>query len=610
MGVNYGMKKYFWMVSLVLVLFLIAGCVPKVEEEKAPYEATLDLRVVGYSSGSRVENADIKIVDPDGKVLLTSKSSSESDSTLLKVPLYHETEFVDVLVTKEGHGASKLVDLKLEDGEKIEEEIVLKTAELNSDPSVEEFPEVEIEFMTPEGTPINIEEEVIKGDFVVSVKIDKTKWESQFVYSPLFNRIPRAGMMTPERAIAYGDEATFNVDINAADNGLNKLYLVLYDDNGNRLQYVFYVNVLKSEKEIEVDQMYDAIPMIEAGIPNIFSFTRRRGIEFYGGVPTPNLERNDLSFDKKIDLKQNISKELEVVREPYSAPKDANLFVQLYWFDYDSAGIFGLVEEGQLRPDGYNVYRSFDGENYKKIGYMSSDFVMENAYNNYLYLYYGYPMSYLLPLFVDASAELEDGKETWYGVTSVYGDKETDMVDLGSVVPLDKFNVVLEEPLDGSVGVSRAPTFKWSPDNTLTSTEGTVTYNYNIFIYDRTQADNDLIVPFSNIDSELSGFTFSPTSAKQIVAPFTGYNTEENWGYSWYYFDEYGLTVVPYEYEVLQPNKTYGWGVNVAYADVLDEDSWSLSIAADFRLRDYSWGIDPYPYGMEPDLHADFTTGQ
>jgi len=283
--------------------------------------------------------------------------------------------------------------------------------------------------------------------------------------------------------------------------------------------------------------------------------------------------------------------------------------VQLYWFDYDSAGIFGFVEEGQLRPDGYNVYRSFDGENYKKIGYLSSDFVMQRAYVTYLYLYFGNPMSSLLPLFVDGSAELEAGKETWYGVTSVYGDKETDMVDLGSVVPLDKFNVVLEEPLDGSTGVSRAPTFKWRLDNTLTSSEGTVTYNYNIFIYDRTQADNDLIAPFSDLDSELNGFTFSTTSANQIVAPFTGYNTEENWGYSWYHFNEYGLTVVPYEYEVLQPNKTYGWGVNVAYADVLDEDSWALSIAADFRLRDYSWGLDPYPYGMEPDLHADFTTG-
>jgi hypothetical protein len=608
MGVNYGMKKYFWLVSLVLVLFLIAGCVPKVEEE-APYEATLDLRVVGFSSGSRVEDADIKVVDPEGKVLLTSKSSSESDSTLLKVPLYHETEFVDVLVTKEGHGASKLVDLKLEDGEKIEEEIVLKTAELNSDPSVEEFPEVEIEFMTPEGTPINIDEEVIKGDFVVSVKINKTKWESQFVYSPLFNRIPRAGVLTPERAIVYEDEAEFNVDINAADNGLNKLYLVLYDENGNRLQYVFYINVLKPEKEIEIDQMYDAIPMIEEEIPNIFSFTRRRGVEFYGGVPTPNFEGKNLSFDQEIDLEQNISKELEGIREPYSAPKDANLFVQLYWFDYDSSAYFGLVEEGQLRPDGYNVYRSFDGENYKKIGYMSSDFVMYNAYYNYYYLHLGYPMSSLFPLFVDGSAELEAGKETWYGVTSVYGDKESDMVDLGSVVPLDKFNVVLEEPLDGSVDVSRAPTFKWSPDNTLTSTEGTVTYNYNIFIYDRTQADNGLIVPFSDVGSELSGFTFSDTSASQIIAPFTGYNTEENWGYTWYYFNEYGLTVIPYDYEVLQPNKTYGWGVNVAYADVLDEDSWSLSIAADFRLRDTSWGIDPYPYGMEPDLHADFTTG-
>ena len=102
---------------------------------------------------------------------------------------------------------------------------------------------------------------------------------------------------------------------------------------------------------------------------------------------------------------------------------------------------------------------------------------------------------------------------------------------------------------------------------------------------------------------------FSSESANQIVAPFTGNQIEENCDYMWYYFDEYSLEVMPYDYNVLQPNKTYAWALNVAYAEVIDEDSVSLSIAADFRLRDYGWGIDPYPYGMEPDLHADFTTG-
>ena len=177
------------------------------------------------------------------------------------------------------------------------------------------------------------------------------------------------------------------------------------------------------------------------------------------------------------------------------------MFVQLYWLDYDSALILELVDtQTQVRPDGYNIYRSFDGERYEKIGYVDSDLVSTNAFYNYLYWLNDYPINYYSPLIVDGSAELEAGKETWYAVSSVYGDKESSKANLGSVVPLNTFNVILENPSDESRDVPRAPVFKWSPDKVLNSTEGTVTYNYNMFIYDRTQADNLLIALFGSIN--------------------------------------------------------------------------------------------------------------
>lgn len=606
------MKKWFYISSvLVLTLLFLGGCIPSsTTEEKAPYEATLELWVVEFSGGGRVENADIKIIDSEGNVLIETKSSNKNDYTTIKIPMYEEIEYVDVVAMRTGHGISKIPGLKLEDGTIVKEEMVLKEAELNEvNTSLSELPELNIEFTTLEGTPINIYEETIKDDFLVKVSYSQTKWDLQFVYSPLFNRVPKAGFLTPEREISYNEEVTFEVNINAADNGENKLYLVVYDDNANRTQYVFYINILKDEVEIQPEDMYSPILMSDEGFNNIYSFTRRSGVAFYGGLPAPNHGNKEIRLENNLNLEQAISHDKIGDKAPYSAPKGANLFVQLYWLDYDSAAsIFGLVDS-EIRPDGYNVYRSFDGENYEKIGYVDSDLASYKAYYNYNYMLLDYPLRYYLPLIVDASAELEAGKETWYAVSSVYGDKESDKVDLGSVVPLDAFNVILENPLDGSTDVSRAPVFKWSPDNILTSTEGTVTYNYNMFIYDRTHADNSLIAPFSDISVELNGFLFSSETPDQIVAPFTGNEIEENWGYKWYYFDEYGLNAMPYDYEKLQPNKTYAWGVNVAYAEVIDEDSVSLSIAADFRLRDYGWIIDPYPYGMEPDLHADFTTG-
>jgi len=607
------MKKWFYVSSiLMLVLLFLGGCFPSTPEEEEPtYEATIELRVVEFSSGGRVEDADIKIIDLEGNILTTTKSSSINDSTIIKIPMYEESKYVDIIAMKTGYGISKIVGVKIDKGKTSKEEMVLKAAELQRENiSLTEFPEVEIKFTTLDGTPINILTQTIRDDFLVKVSSSKTKWNLQFVYSPLFNRVPRAGFLTPEREISYEEEVTFRVDINAADNGENKLYLVVYDDNANRLQYVFSINVLKSETEVEFNQIYEPILMSDLDATNIYSFTRRRGVEFYGVIPSPNNEKKELTRNINSNLEQKFSQEKTIRKSPYSAPKDANLFVQLYWLDYDSALILELVDtQTQVRPDGYNIYRSFDGERYEKIGYVDSDLVSTNALYNYLYWLYDYPMNYYSPLIVDGSAELEAGKETWYAVSSVYGDKESSKANLGSVVPLNTFNVILENPSDESRDVPRAPVFKWSPDKVLNSTEGTVTYNYNMFIYDRTQADNLLIAPFSDPSTELNGFMFSSESANQIVAPFTGNQIEENCDYMWYYFDEYSLEVMPYDYNVLQPNKTYAWAINVAYAEVIDEDSVSLSIAADFRLRDYGWGIDPYPYGMEPDLHADFTTG-
>jgi len=69
----------------------------------------------------------------------------------------------------------------------------------------------------------------------------------------------------------------------------------------------------------------------------------------------------------------------------------------------------------------------------------------------------------------------------------------------------------------------------------------------------------------------------------------------------------YTDTLAAYPFPTLEPGKTYGWGINIAYGLVKDADSRSYSISADYKYRDAGFYIDPVGV-LEPDLHADFTT--
>jgi hypothetical protein len=96
-------------------------------------------------------------------------------------------------------------------------------------------------------------------------------------------------------------------------------------------------------------------------------------------------------------------------------------------------------------------------------------------------------------------------------------------------------------------------------------------------------------------------------NAHSFSLAFTGSNQNDQ-GLNWSWYNPYSNEMSPYTNTCLQAYKTYGWGINIAYALVKDTDSRAYSIAADFKYRDTGWYIDPANC-MEPDLHADFTTG-
>src|SRR6056297_956727 len=210
----------------------------------------------------------------------------------------------------------------------------------------------------------------------------------------------------------------------------------------------------------------------------------------------------------------------------------------------------------------------------------------------------------LFQSYKDPSLFLHPGVEMHYQIPSVYVTLESTPTDLGSVVPLDSFNVALESPAPEAVNVSQTPNFRWRATNALESSEGPVVYNYRMFIYDWIQSDNGLITP---VGPNGNFFDFQTDSAGPIIVGFTGDEVNPDWNCIWNWYNPYSNAFLDYTADKLEPNKTYNWGINIAYALVKDADSRAYSIAADFKYRDTGWYYDPLM--MEPDLHADFTTG-
>ncbi|KAF2956125.1 hypothetical protein [Marinitoga sp. 38H-ov] len=541
----------------------------------------LELNILQYFSGGVVENAKVEFFN--NNEIIGELMSDENGYVDFNYP--NMPEVIDIKITKEGNAITKIENVKPEllFGKPLT--AFNRTAVINTDLN-QELNDLVVNFYTLDGTPISSNDK-ISDDFTAEVIVNENDNHHYITYTPKFdfNRVERGLTVESTKSI-------FTINIDSVQNGLNILHTLAYDHNENIVYRLDYVNIERTLSTLP-STPYNVVPanVENLGLPNIISFTRRRGVSYYS--------------------ENNIDRGL------YAAPKDSNLIIDLYWIDFDSIDKLNaaLVTPPELpdtteteKPDGYNVYRSFDGINYEKIGYVTSSYVKERMYLSALYQLLGYPNSYLKPLFSDYSAELEVGKEVWYAVSSVYDNVETEKTVLGSVIPLDTFNIILENPTDDSTGVSRNVEFKWKPDKTL-SGEGTVTYNYGIFVYDWNQADNGLMIPVENVESTNAyGDIISVENSNSVSIKFTGNTADPDYGKKWYLFNPYSLTKELYPYDKLEAGKSYNWGINIAYAETLDNDSRALSIAADFRYRDKAWFIDRLSSGMEPDLHADFTT--
>ncbi len=107
-------------------------------------------------------------------------------------------------------------------------------------------------------------------------------------------------------------------------------------------------------------------------------------------------------------------------------PHGSTVLNEVWWFEVEGA-------------DGYHVYRSFDGENYRWIGDVTGDY-----YNDY-------------------SPQLPLGGEVYYKVVPYNGAGDGNGL-VRSVTILEPFNVYLLEPANEATDVPLDPTFTWTTD--------------------------------------------------------------------------------------------------------------------------------------------------
>jgi len=488
------------------------------------------VQAVEYNSGGPVEGVSVCFFD-ESELLIQKTTNAEG---LVKFATDRET--LKIVMKKYGRGVSIVEGLRQTGKEA--KTVPIRLATNNPDPNdqINSDLALNVEILDLSNNPIDISQP-IGADFKVKVTFT-TQQLPRYIYSKL-GSVPGAGLITSPRWLASNVyETTFTMGI-AGFKGEVPLYVVAYDANDNRYEKIIYLTI--QPNAYAEDNLYRPEKDL------LMAITRRRGVEFYS---VPGFE--------------NISPEV--------APEGSNLLVLVRWKLWSA-------DTGKDRPDAYNVYRSFDGENYTLIATVPYSTTFNYAY--------------------DFSSELSPGKRVWYAVSAVKDDFETELIDFGSVVPLDSFNVQLISPADKETNVSRRPIFKFKPTKQLTSPEGTVTYNFNVAIYPWVQSE---IYPITAFDQEGRLVNFSTTSANIVQVPFAEHK--------WYMFWVSGGSVVPlYEYpDMLEAGQTYDWTVGYAYAIVEDDDSVAISVACDWIYSSLRYGVDPIII-MEQDVFNQFTVG-
>src|SRR6056297_526661 len=308
----------------------------------------IGVMVTNWNAGPGVSQATVTVFESGTQKVIGNGVSNKNGGVI--VNLSAKPELIDISVVKEGHARSFVSGLKSTFAVNQIFPIILQSALLENDPGIETDPTVTIqwELMAPQTTrDVGPSQELVKGPFEVTVTVEGVR-QTRVIYEPLLDSIPGSASVTLNSGLSkFADTATFEVAPTGFD-GEVPLYTTVYDSNNNRVVKVIYLAIEGTEPEGV--QMYQPMPLVDFServgdypIENIRSYTRR---------DSENL-RN----------------------EGRTAPAETNLWTQLYWTDWTSLddyyGPGSLLPDPGDQPDGYNLYRSGDGQSYQKVAFIS-----------------------------------------------------------------------------------------------------------------------------------------------------------------------------------------------------------------------------------------------
>ncbi len=477
----------------------------EVRFEVIEVDATLVIYVTSSTSGPAVSGVE---------VVSGSSTALTNDEGIATLKLRTNRRFVDLHLFKYGYARSDVIDLPIIPNGTRTYHVLVRKPFLSLDPRNEKMIEVDAEFLDEKGEKLDLDN---VGETFTVIATATSGRDVHYFYGAL-GKIPGADYMTGPR-ILIEDSETFGATFSTLGfSGCVEFHLVVYDYNENRTDRVYQM-CLKENTKPEGEYY----PPEKVGLR---SFTTPEEIIFY------------------------------------SAPENSIFWLEISWKGWEESESSFTT----LKPDGYRIYRSFDGISYEEAGFVPFG---KNLYR-------------------DHSPKLGAGKRTFYRICSVYSGKDGKCSDFGSVVPLEPFRVELVNPKDGAVDIDRDPVFEVS-GNELSSIEGDVVYVFSFVIWDDIFSDS-MIVEATPIDGDLYLLMRNSTTSRYELKFSNG---------NWYYYDPNEWDFKEYPLKKLEAHKTYEWGMIESYAYVEDEDSTAYSLFCD-RIF----------VGIPCERHNRFTTGR
>ena len=465
-------KGYWGLLGLLPLLFLLTAC-PRGGGAPPP-PGGINGWVVSANAGAPVEGATVTVYEAGtSTAVATATTAADGSFTVNLAPGAY-----DLVVNKAGMAGSKVMNVRVVGDDWTPLPVIQRKAFNPSWPT--DPPEVTLEKVADGNTY-----DARHGYIPYRVRVQPAAPLDTFLIYTALGKTPGSGFLTGQRALFVsvndtGDQFLDPLDYAAA--GPTTFQVVVYDTNGNRTQLIRYVSVT-----IPFDGNYD---LVAPQLTRVRAVTLNRGLDFYSVAPQ-------------------------------AAPPGGNLYAELIWRPKTD---FSHVPNDL--PYGYHIYRSFDGENFERIG------TVDGGTNSY----------------VDASPELAPGKKTYYRVTAFVGTQESDPSNVLVTTPLEAFEVHLTAPADDAQNVSVTPTFEWEVSQQV----GAHQY-YAGAIWDTLTGEN----------------AFFTNAAQLMLVDRTSWTWNEDGAYN-------GTPL-----ETLQRGRSYEWHLIEAYA--LDDPvhPTAVSIAAD-----------------------------